>query len=632
MPPPPLEPRPATSEESFHQASPPLREPTPNRRDPDENANHHQTTEPPVKESDHLARTALSRFFLNGVSFSNWYVFQVADDFRLAYIGTPVSNLAHLVDLRRSHSVPSRDSQTEPGQETTGDQPPYGGIEVQAWQQIVATPTRDQSQPSNLPLHYPYPQIRPLNSWYPKPQNFLHPSQDLVKDLSSFPQEEVREALVKAYFDHIHPIFPVLTPSTFLRRDGSLKAFPPLLLYQAILLAGAHVCTHPRVVKERWLVKSVLFRRASMLFHLRHETDRLHLTQAALLFTWHIQDGDTVAGGPWYWTGVAVRISCGQGAHRHNSQLPMFERIMYKRSWWCAFVSEVFSALETGRPCAFRAEDIDQSLPTQEELDWDQPQDASVHHVEPASDSEAHPVPSTSPPLKYHGHIIELAYIVLDILTLNAPSSTQTLDVPRLEGRLALWSLRAGLASNPRDEDFFTCQLRLYYNMVVLNLHRNYRTGPPASQTTCSTASESIIAALERIAALDALGRSHFLAVSAVTAAGIQIVQDIRSAVITGAYLVCLNRLERLAHMIYYARILSRSWPNAEAVCSVFEGLRKDYEDQVAQGLNPMDDDTHTPDAEPDWDSLFASMKGPEAGRPITEEEWANLMTWADSL
>ncbi|ESU07703.1 hypothetical protein FGSG_12115 [Fusarium graminearum PH-1] len=142
-------------------------------------------------------------------------------------------------------------------------------------------------------------------------------------------------------------------------------------LHQAlgsVLMAGAHACSHPLVANDRHAVQNILFRRASMLYHMRHESDRMHLLQAAALFTWHIGDGDTVAGGPWYWAGIAVRIGTGLGAHRKSSQLPAAEMAQYRRCWWSAFFCEVFSALETGRPCAVRAEDIDQIPLRQEDM------------------------------------------------------------------------------------------------------------------------------------------------------------------------------------------------------------------------------------------------------------------------
>ena len=105
-----------------------------------------------------------------------------------------------------------------------------------------------------------------------------------------------------------------------------------------------------------------------MLYHLRHEGDRAQLMQAAALFTWHVGDGDTVTSGPCYWSGLATRIGIGLGMHRYSYALPATETSQYRRVWWTAFLCEVFSALETGRPCSVRAWDIDQLLITEEDI------------------------------------------------------------------------------------------------------------------------------------------------------------------------------------------------------------------------------------------------------------------------
>lgn len=112
---------------------------------------------------------------------------------------------------------------------------------------------------------------------------------------------------------------------------------PHLLLFQALLFAGAHSCTHPLVAEDCHAVKSVLFRRASMLYHLRRENDRAQLIQAPFLFTWHVSDGDTVASGPWYWSGVAARVGCGLGAHRKSSLLPHWVSTRYVQTLLVGF-------------------------------------------------------------------------------------------------------------------------------------------------------------------------------------------------------------------------------------------------------------------------------------------------------
>jgi transcriptional regulatory protein AMDR len=82
---------------------------------------------------------------------------------------------------------------------------------------------------------------------------------------------------VEAFFTEINPGFPVVDESEFQLSYKDKESAPPLLLFQAVLLAGAHACQHPKVVESRAHVKAVLFQRAKTLWDLRLENDRVTL-------------------------------------------------------------------------------------------------------------------------------------------------------------------------------------------------------------------------------------------------------------------------------------------------------------------------------------------------------------------
>ncbi|KAF5977324.1 cutinase transcription factor 1 beta [Fusarium coicis] len=418
-----------------------------------------------------LAREGLARFFKHGIGAAAWAVFASTKSFRIAYVGTAVSNLVHLVDLHRSFR--------QPYSSILGDQRPLSaptGPDTHGSFQESADGSTSSDRIGGKPLHYPYPPIRQVKSWKPTPNSWV--TQDLVTEVSSFPAQEVRDALVQAYFDHIHPFLPIVSKPEFLARYRTPDNPPPLLLFQSVLMAGAHACAHPLVAIDRHAVQNRLFRRASMLYHMRHESDRMHLLQAAALFTWHIGDGDTVAGGPWYWAGIARwRSIDGVGV---------------------------------------RAEDIDQ-LPLQQEDITD--------------------TPSNDPTIVEHGvspdflnHLVDLAYIGLDVIALNAPARDRLIDVASIDARLGLWSLRSGISTVAEDDDSWTCHLRMHYNLLLLHLHRNLLE--QSSQSICSAAAQAIVTSLEKLTARDELRQCHFTSVSAVTAAGIQFAGEIRAAVI----------------------------------------------------------------------------------------------------
>lgn len=537
---------------------------------------------------EQLARSGLARFFNMGILSSRvWNLFDSLDTFRIAYIGTAVSNLAHLVKLQVS--LRPRPGSTDGTQlemnSATGvvEGSNLSGVGIDGTNATIS----DQETPPEA-LHYPHPPIRPPKPWRPGPEVWgLSTQADMASDLSSFPAPSVRDALVAAYFEYIHPILPVIPKTDFLTRYHDAQNPPALLLYQAVLMAGSHACSHPAVVKHRQAFKTILFRRASMLFHLRHETDRLQLLQAAVLFTWHIGDGDSIAGGPYYWSGIAVRIGYGLGVHRHSPTLPRVETAEYKRAWWCAFVCEIFSSLETGRPCSIRPEEIDQTPFSDGDM--------AVSRLE-ASSSDA------EVDAHFLSCMVQLSYIGLEIATINAPTHSSLIDVRSLDTRLGLWSIRSGISSSSGDGRPLDSQLRLHYHLLLLYLHRNL-PGESHSQSMCATSAQSILSILEKIAADGWLPQCHFATVSAVTAAGIQLVNEIRVAVMSYSHLAAMHAIERLSRLLRLTSMLTEYWPNAEAIYTVFKELHHEFETCTTNGL--LGEEIKVPDIPIDWNPLL---------------------------
>lgn len=530
---------------------------------------------------DTLTRSGLAKFFQQGVDSTDWQVFDPSERLRLAYVGTPISNLTHLVDLKR----------------------PF-------------PPT----------LHYPYPQIRPDLPWKPEGNLWGLHNVDIVQDVGSFPAKEVRDALVDAFFTKIHPGFPIVDEASFRASYEDAENPPPLLLFQAVLLAGAHVCDHPRVANSRPMVKDTLYRRASMLFHLRHESDRMQLMQAALLFTWHLHNADTVSANSYYWLGVACRIGFGIGVHRNlapnaSSRMPVHERRIYRRVWWTAFQSEILSALEHGRPCMISMDDTDQPPLTREDFLEGEGQ-----------------VMNQNVQFEFCEKNISLCCIILDILTMNTPTARRmglSLNLPAINARLALWAV--GL---PRGDDAWSCQLRMHYNLVLLHLHRNFtyqnidNETASDSQNICREATQAILACFELMHAHKTLGQCHFTCVIAMTAALIQTTRDVRLAVEQGSSLVAFNALARLLRLLGCAKELAKYWVNAEAVVKIFESLYKEYEIRTlesVQGHPTAQEETTQNAGTPaiDWERLLGTLYSTQPPE-FDEEQWSNIAKWME--
>ncbi|OJJ47734.1 hypothetical protein ASPZODRAFT_15183 [Penicilliopsis zonata CBS 506.65] len=377
---------------------------------------------------------------------------------------------------------------------------------------------------------------------------------DLTAEVASFPAPEVCDALV-AYFQHIRPFIPVISMPEFLERYRTPDQPLSLLLLQAVLMAGTHACSHPLVSSNRYSVKNILFRRASMLFHTHHETDRIHLMQAAALFTWHVGDGDTVAGGPWYWFGIAVRIGCGLGTHQYSTGLLAKER------------APILALLVVGL-C------LRKTLGT------------------------LIPPPGADVGLDFLNRMVELAYIGLYVLAANAPSLERLVDISSINARLGLCSLQSGILSVTEKDFPWTHHPRMHYNFILLHLHRDF-DDISGSQTVRSTVAQ--------LAAQHALQQCPFTRVSAVTAAGIQLAGEIRTAVATRTFLIAIPALERLATLLRCTSMLALYWPAAHAVHSIFKEAHQEYDKYVTQNL--QGEQVSMPETLTDWNRLFAGSQ-----------------------
>jgi transcriptional regulatory protein AMDR len=484
----------------------------------------HTTNVSPEAEvaiSRDLAEDGLFRFFKDGIASSSWNVFDQWDKMRVAYIGTQTSNMSQLIRLNRPC-------------------PPF--------------------------LIYPYPPIHPPLPWKPEAGNDSRSNvHDLLQDVNSFPAKDVRDDFVEAFFEKIHPCFPIIDESDFRARYSNPQNQPPLLLLHAVLLAGAHVSVHPKAVQARHMVKAALFRRAKYVFDIRHENDRLNLVQAALLFTWHLQNGDTASSNSYFWSGVACRIAFGIGMHRDlmkdpPNRMPLSDRRLWRRVWWTLFQVEIMSALEHGRPPMIHLDDFDQGPLRVDDF------------------REMNGAVNTKLDYEYCSRNIDLCYMALAVTRLGSPGTLQDglreQSVTSLNARLVAWILDIG-----SKDTFGALNIRLHYHNVVIHLHRIWidaasdTSSCGESTQVCSGAASAIVSNFETTHARHMTGQYHFTAVTALTAAAIHVSKDIQRALSNNYSMLAVSNIHLLDRICSAADHLSEYWPSAEGVRKLFKSL-----------------------------------------------------------
>jgi hypothetical protein len=171
----------------------------------------------------------------------------------------------------------------------------------------------------------------------------------------SLPPRELCDELVHAYFKWVAPIVPILNRTSFMKQYYGLNSQPPILLMQAILLAGSRVCTTPLLMDSNGSpipAATLFYQRAKALYDADYEEDRVIIVQALILLGWYWEDPGKVTRNVFYWNGLAMTIAQGCGMHRstRNSRLSTADKRLWTRIWWTLFTRDRSVAVALGRP------------------------------------------------------------------------------------------------------------------------------------------------------------------------------------------------------------------------------------------------------------------------------------------
>lgn len=533
----------------------------------------HKNNQPATTSQDsnsglfsHFRAGNLSKFFETGVLTSRWEGFEKSGTVRNVYIGTDISNLYHLV--------------------------------------------RDYESPDNNYISYPFPAIRDELPWKPHPELSGHHylSSEALNDLSSLPAPSVRDALIDTYFSDIHPGCPIIDEADFRRQYADPENPPPLLVFQAVLLAAARICDHPQVATSRGSITAVLFRKARTLFELKHENDRVDLIQAAILLSSHVENSDNVASNAYNWTGDAVRTAFGMSLHRRASlryvpsQRKGYHR-KYKKVWWMLLHSEVLLALEHGRPCMIRQEDFDVGpLEDEDFSNMDDSRDKLVNR-------------------DFCCLLSEISIAALEVVHARAPRAQNTeLNATKIEKSLAAIALKM-----PLCHDFWSSQLRLTYSLVALSFHRTSQQ--LHAFKLCSEEASSILTTFEAMAMQDTIRQCHQGSTTALMGAAIQFSREIKMGIGEGSIMKSISAHGQLKRLLAPAKKLVPYFTQGEAVYRLCknllnhgEAIIKDFQSQhMAYSTFNIPEEPNL-----DWFDIMTNYCMPDIDIGLGTSDWSN--------
>lgn len=215
----------------------------------------------------------------------------------------------------------------------------------------------------------------------------------ITERISDFlPLRNTADALVHAFFDRIHPNYPIFHRSMFQlryeavwdRKSDLLRDLDPgwVCCLSMIFVFGAqaleqHDQQQASLIQTRYisLVHHTLSRLVST-------TSLLNVQALLLLQLYEHNAGERNAS--WMFLGAASRMAVALGMHREgtNAGFDPIERNIRKRVWWTTYIFEKLLSAMLGRPSNIDDREVSVSLPEESMFDsGDTPPDYTAHFL-----------------------------------------------------------------------------------------------------------------------------------------------------------------------------------------------------------------------------------------------------------
>ncbi|KAI9001236.1 fungal-specific transcription factor domain-containing protein [Trametes punicea] len=356
--------------------------------------------------------------------------------------------------------------------------------------------------PSVNKLYYPasvfFGKVRAL----PQPEEVEYPERDLA------------DKLVDAYFARFHFLMPVLDKPEFMRRYTYLMdhqndaafirnhtAFVASVC--AVFAVASRFVDDPRLTKFDNLddagMGMVYYERALILHHISYPTIQVEHVQCFLLMSSFLCSVNCLPQA-WLLVGQAVRAAQDIGLHRSPRRLLIspIEKETRRKIWWGVYTLDRMLALALGRPLAIEDADCDVEIPV--ELDDELlPRYFQGEHMSQGDISLMRGFIELIELYKIAGRVLREVYALdktKDHLELDKQAELHR-SVDALDRRLSKWceDLPAPFKSHPTTEKQVSMAAVLcsHYYSILTTLHRNFlpvkREQPVAPRSTAKAVS-----------------------------------------------------------------------------------------------------------------------------------------------
>ncbi|PVG01042.1 hypothetical protein CPB86DRAFT_805498 [Serendipita vermifera] len=474
--------------------------------------------------------------------------------------------------------------------------------EIAGTEDLDGTPSSDQSDGPNM-LYFPtglgFGKLRAL------------PSAEEVE----YPERDLADSLVEAYFERFHFLLPVLDKPLFLARyntlmdergSGEQPGFVAVVF--AVFAVAARFLDDPRIKSKNYMdprsTAMIFYERAMMLYIIDHtRTQMAHVQCFALLSTFLASLNRLPQA--WLLVGQAVRTAQDLGLHRSPKPLKLtkVEKETRRKVWWCVYGLDRCLAVQLGRPLGVDDNDIDVDLP----LPFDDDELPLYYEgILPEKDTPSlmQGFVALTSLYKIAGKVLRHVYATDKLKGNISKEKAEELQkvVDRLDLQLTKWcdTLHPNLRQSPLTPQMSTMSgiLCSSYYAVLITLHRNFL--PTRRNMVQSAGSSSVPKAVFASRSCIFLASSmnpdippsHYLAV---------FVQSLFSSAII-ILLVVMHATDRTAAEIAMSEVsscvqaltkLERAWPGATKCRDMLVELTQITQNNMAKTDKPRAQ--HTP-------------------------------------
>ncbi|OAQ77920.1 Acyl-CoA dehydrogenase [Purpureocillium lilacinum] len=246
---------------------------------------------------------------------------------------SPHSPISQNSQFHKAYEIPTVDRSYDGRSEYLGDQVPF-----------------------TEPLHVSHTGLDPEHGLPHLDVRFL-----ALRKAFDLPSRTMRESLIDAFMEHCHPWTPIVERRWLEETD---QRRPPLLLLQAVFLAGSRVLSSPLVHTS----SPEFYERARALFFHGHEKNTTLAIVAVCLLQWWNPTGPEKfsVNTSGFWVRIGVELAYQVGLHKEPADGPF--KSFRRRLWWTLVVRDSIISVGTGRPRTIHLEDSTMKPPSLEDF------------------------------------------------------------------------------------------------------------------------------------------------------------------------------------------------------------------------------------------------------------------------